>query len=56
MLFFALKTELNNKISVRFNFSAKNYMFWSILNNNFISTKFMVNHLKPDRVVRVTTL
>ena len=36
MLFFALKTELNNKNSVRFDLSAKNYMFWSILNNTFI--------------------
>ena len=36
MLFFALKTELNNKSSVRFDFSAKNYMFWSILYNTFI--------------------
>ena len=32
MLFFALKTELNNKS----NFSAKNYMSWSILYNTFI--------------------
>ena len=36
MLFFALKTELNKKSSVRFDFSAKNYMSWSILYNTFI--------------------
>ena len=36
MLFFALKTEMNNKNSVRFDFSTKNYLFWSILNNTFI--------------------
>ena len=36
MMFFALKTELNNKSSVIFDFSAKNYMSWSILYNTFI--------------------
>ena len=56
MLFFALKTELKKKVASDLTSLLKITCpgrFYVIL---LISTKFMVNHVKPDRVVRVTTL
>ena len=56
MMFFALKTELNKKIASDSTSLLKSTCpgrFYIIV---FFSTNFMVNHLKPDCVFRVTTL